>query len=468
MTFEPHILIVDDDPMTIKMLKKVLDGMGDVHCATSGAEACEFVAGHPTDLVLIDIQMPEMDGFTTCRAVLRDHPDITVIFVTAASDPASEIQALEVGGHDFITKPIKTPVVRARVALHLKLKAQNTERRQMEEMLRNSEERYRRLIDNVCDIIWTMGLDGRFSYVSPATERMRGFTRDEVMRQSLEEILAPDSLAFAREYLRRLAANDQAGLPLENFQGELEQRCKDGSTIWTYVTACPLYRDFGNAIEIIGVTHDISERRRYEQQLRQARDAAETANLALKNANIELQRLATTDVLTQVANRRHFEHMVEVEITRVQHYHHPLALLMLDIDHFKSINDGHGHQIGDLVLIELTRLVRQNLRATDVLARWGGEEFVVMLPHCRIDGAVSLAEKLRALIANQPFPTVGTVTASFGVAEYRPHETLDDWFTRVDDALYAAKTAGRDRVCADGSVAPFRLFGFSIDMHIDM
>jgi diguanylate cyclase (GGDEF)-like protein len=124
-----------------------------------------------------------------------------------------------------------------------------------------------------------------------------------------------------------------------------------------------------------------------------------------------------------------------------------LSLLLFDIDHFKTINDTHGHLAGDQVLVELTRRVRQHLRTGDLLARWGGEEFVVLLPHTRGEDALELAEKLRHLIAGEPFPAAGQVTSSFGVAEFRPHETSDLWLTRVDGALYAAKAGGRNRVC---------------------
>ncbi|WP_295455748.1 response regulator [uncultured Thiodictyon sp.] len=120
----PQVLIVDDDPMTGMIFCEILAGMGSIHVTTSGASALQFVAGHQIDLVLLDIMMPEMDGFATCRALLRDYPDIPVVFVTAANDPDSEIQALGVGGHDVINKPVNPPVVRARVALHLKFAAE--------------------------------------------------------------------------------------------------------------------------------------------------------------------------------------------------------------------------------------------------------------------------------------------------------------------------------------------------------
>ncbi len=123
-----------------------------------------------------------------------------------------------------------------------------------------------------------------------------------------------------------------------------------------------------------------------------------------------------------------------------------MSLLLLDIDHFKMINDTHDHLAGDQVLIELTRRLGHQLRAVDVLARWGGEEFVILMPHCRATQALHAAERLRALVADQSFPEVGAVTTSFGVAEYQANESDHAWIKRADDALYAAKSRGRNRV----------------------
>jgi PAS domain S-box-containing protein len=160
-----------------------------------------------------------------------------------------------------------------------------TARRQMEERLLISEERHRLLADNAIDVIWTMDLDGRCSYVSPSVEKLRGFTADEAMRLSLEEVLTPDSLTMVTDYLRRLQAELETDrpadtFPMDTFRGELEQRCKNGSTVWTDVTLSPLLSADGAFVEILGVSRDISERRRYERDLRHASEAAAAANAA--------------------------------------------------------------------------------------------------------------------------------------------------------------------------------------------
>lgn len=333
------------------------------------------------------------------------------------------------------------------VATHyLAVKEDITERKWTEEALRASEKRHRVLADNARDVVWTMAPGGTLTYVSPSIMDVRGFTPFEAMQQTIEEIYTPPSQTIAMGYLSTVQSDLEAGRTPQSFRGELEYRCKDGSTLWTEVMAHPLVNDH-DIVEILGVTRDISEHKRLLQEIAQAKDATEAANQALQHANMKLARLATTDTLTGVWNRRHFEEIADTERTRALRYKQALSLLILDVDHFKRINDRHGHPTGDQVLIGLTSLISGALRQTDVLARWGGEEFVVIMPHCVASEAVLLAEKLCTLTATHVFPDVGKVTASFGAAELKLDEPIEAWFKRVDLALYTAKTSGRNRVC---------------------
>ena len=155
---------------------------------------------------------------------------------------------------------------------------------------------------------------------------------------------------------------------------------------------------------------------------------------------------ATTDSLTGIANRRKFYSVLTAEMDRAERYQLPLAVMMLDIDHFKDVNDTLGHQVGDDVLEEMARLVSGVIRKQDVFARWGGEEFIIMAPSRDLEGMRQFAEKLRSAVESHSFHGVGRVTCSFGVAEYQPHESIEVFFSRVDAALYLAKGNGRNRV----------------------
>lgn len=166
-------------------------------------------------------------------------------------------------------------------------------------------------------------------------------------------------------------------------------------------------------------------------------------------AQKELGRMATTDPLTRLFNRRHMLYLIEKEIARSSRKEHSLAFLLLDIDHFKVINDVHGHEVGDKALVGVTDVLKAQLRGQDLIARWGGEEFLVVLPETGLDQAVMSAERLRQAIMNQTWTfsaiTV-SVTASIGVSEYREGEDLSTVIARADSALYRGKQAGRNRV----------------------
>lgn len=307
-----------------------------------------------------------------------------------------------------------------------------TAQHQLREELRISEERYRLLAENARDVIWTMQPDGQISYVSPSIQLLRGFSAEEAMAQPLEQIHPQDSLQRSSAYFQQLREDIAAGREPQSFRGELEYLCRDGTTIWTEVLALPVLDAQGRFRQLLGVSRDISERKRFERQLLQA--------------NQQLEQLAISDGLTGISNRRHMESLIQQEISRSDRYGEPLSLILCDLDHFKRINDHFGHGCGDQVLIEFCRRIQQQLRSSDSFGRWGGEEFLILLPCSDAAAAAALADKLRQRLTATPIEPVGLVTCSFGVAQRRPDEAVGEWLQRVDNRLYAAKAGGRNRV----------------------
>ncbi|NCA72814.1 MAG: diguanylate cyclase, partial [Sphingobacteriia bacterium] len=316
-----------------------------------------------------------------------------------------------------------------------------TARLEQEEALRASEERFRLAFENANTGMCLVDPQGLVLRVNDGICAFFGRPREEIEGRHVNVYAYPDDQALSPGYITRAV---QGNGDLAIFEKRFQHR--DGHLI-TALIASSLVRDAqGQPQYFISQVQDITERKATEAALAQAMAEADAANQALQKANQELQRLATTDGLTGLWNRRYFEQVAATEVGRATRYGDALSLLMFDIDHFKAINDTHGHLVGDQVLIGLTHLVGEHLRSVDVLARWGGEEFVVLLPHCPLSEARMVADKLRLLIAGNPFPAVGNVTSSFGVAEYRPSETAEAWLSRADKALYGAKTAGRNRV----------------------
>jgi diguanylate cyclase (GGDEF)-like protein len=211
---------------------------------------------------------------------------------------------------------------------------------------------------------------------------------------------------------------------------EVEMDCDFGlnyADVVRAITAVSGTVQDGQVVELIGVTRDISDRKVLES---------------------ELTRLAATDPVTGVWNRHHGTALLVTETAQGDGPRKPLSVLMVDIDNFKAINDSFGHQVGDEVLVEVARRLIGAVRSTDMVARWGGEEFVVLLRDCALDHAVERAEEIRRQIADPIFPGVGTVTVSVGAAQLTGDEDVTSLLGRADEALYEAKRAGRNTVVA--------------------
>lgn len=199
----------------------------------------------------------------------------------------------------------------------------------------------------------------------------------------------------------------------------------DGRNEYIESSALPVHDEAGKMQAILVVNQDISERVATEEALR---------------------TLAETDMLTGANTRRKFFHLLELEIERHSRYCRALSAIIFDTDHFKRVNDNHGHLVGDDVLTELGRLLAANIRKTDHFCRLGGEEFVVLLPETALEEAVASAEKLRVLIEQSPMPVIGRITCSFGVSQFNLGESGSAFLRRLDQTMYQAKLRGRNQV----------------------
>ena len=318
--------------------------------------------------------------------------------------------------------------------------------------LMESEARYRMLAENSHDVIWTLDIPSRrYTYVSSSITDMSGYLPEEIVGESIDSRLTPESASrLARDIdqrLRRIAAGDKAASVVVS---ELEQVCKDGGVISTEVVSSYLRDADGVAHTILGITRNVSERKAAELALRETNRQLHARIEEIGRLQVALQELAVRDSLTGLYNRRYLDETLEREVSRARREGNPLSLVMLDIDYFKRVNDTYGHQVGDEALRMLATTLLADIRAEDVACRYGGEEFLILLPNMPLETAVQRAEAWRLAIESL---SVGlgnfhlTFTISLGVSAYPEHGKTPDDLTRcADQALYRAKNEGRNQV----------------------
>jgi diguanylate cyclase (GGDEF)-like protein/PAS domain S-box-containing protein len=282
-----------------------------------------------------------------------------------------------------------------------------------------------KLLNSVTDSIFVHDLDGNFIYVNEAAYATRGYTREELIDMRVQDLDYHDEKSGDEVYEENIKNAKEQLSRSEKAVIEVLHKTKDGKVIPIEIT-CRLIQDEGKSY-VISIARDIS---------------------ILKAMNENLKKMATTDNLTGIYNRHKFEEMFEIEIDRVLRYESPLTLIMLDIDHFKMVNDTYGHDVGDKVIKNIVAVVNKNIRTTDIFVRWGGEEFIILCPQTDSLNAATLAEKLRGAIEKSTLDKVGNITCSFGVTSYVKKESKNSFIKRLDSTLYKAKDEGRNTVVA--------------------
>jgi diguanylate cyclase (GGDEF)-like protein/PAS domain S-box-containing protein len=264
-------------------------------------------------------------------------------------------------------------------------------------------------------IISTTDLNGLITSVSEAFCQISGYTKKELIGKNHKIIRHPDApKSLFEELWNHLLAG-------KSWSGEIKNSNKNGNTYWALTYIEPMFNDTGNITGYQSVQQNITDRKYAEE-------------------------LSVTDQLTQIYNRIYLDKILHKEMRRFERYETPMSVIMIDIDYFKEVNDIYGHLVGDSVLVEIAQILKSNIRATDTLGRWGGEEFMIVCAHSTQEEAFLLAEKLRLAIVSYTFTKIGTKTASFGVASVQKNEIEMEFIQRVDSALYKAKELGRNKV----------------------
>ncbi|MCQ3938497.1 MAG: hypothetical protein DPW18_15820 [Chloroflexi bacterium] len=287
-----------------------------------------------------------------------------------------------------------------------------------------------------------------------AAEDLYGWQEGEALGRPIDEVCRTEFMGEGgrEEAQKKLLAE-------KKWRGELKQRRRDGSELWVDASVALIEDEQGIFIGGVTINHDITERKMAEEELRRAKEAIEEINETLQSAFEREQIASRTDSLTGVFNRRYFFELIEYEFAASRRYRRPLSIVMFDIDLFKRINDTYGHQVGDEVLRHVARVVRNQLRESDVLSRYGGDEFVLLLPNSDEREAAAVLRRIHRKIRSSKYLVEGKspidVTISAGIASWQPGmESPTQLIRSADEALYSAKGAGRNRMAISAADEP--------------
>jgi two-component system cell cycle response regulator len=454
-----RVLVVDDVPANVKLMEARLSAeYFDVVAALTGQEALTVCERAECDIVLLDVMMPDMDGFEVCRR-LKANPathHLPVVMVTALDQISDRVKGLEAGADDFLTKPVSDIALLARVRSLVRLKMMTDELR-----MRAVTSREIGIENPAREAIADKGLGGRILVVE---DRKASYDRLQKMLAHDHEV---DVEIKPNEALFRVAdgAYDLAiiSLGLENFDAlRLASQIRSlERTRNVPILAIAEAEDNSRLMRglEIGINdylirpidkNELSARVR--TQIRKKRYTERLRD----NVQMSIEA-AITDALTTLHNRRYMESHLGTLVEQAHARGKPLTVLMLDIDFFKAVNDTHGHDAGDDVLREFALRLKKSIRGIDLACRFGGEEFVVVMPDTDMAVASLVAERLRRRIAAEPFSIAKgerkvEVTISIGLAALGgPEDAAAAVLKRADQALYRAKRDGRNRVVADAA-----------------
>ena len=454
--FRRKVLIVDDSPVTIALFDRMLaDGPFQTIHASDGQEAVEHAFAELPDVILMDIMMPELNGLEAARRLKSDPRtrDIPIILITAMDDPENKQSSLEAGAEDFLFKPVRRPELLARVNSMIALKEYRDqvgirERSQLSLVLRKDGEEaglasgqppplVLLVEDNEGDVKlvrhFLNGLPVRIQRTASGREALK-FARSGQVDLILLDLVLPDLDGF--EVCRQVRESEPGrSTPI------IVITCLDDMD--SKVKCIELDTDDFLVKPIIG--RELQARVKVLLEKKRQLDRLRTHYEAAVNSSV-------IDWLTGVYNHGYLKTFLDLEIKKSARHGYPVSLIMIDIDDFKTCNDSHGHTVGDGILKDLAQLVKRSVRDVDLVARYGGDEFAVVLPYSDRQGVMATARRIDRAIKAHHFGSQSAahaprITVSMGVASHpNDAELADDLIHRADLRLYGAKQAGKDQI----------------------
>jgi diguanylate cyclase (GGDEF)-like protein/PAS domain S-box-containing protein len=493
-----RVLAVEDNPADLRLLKEQLRDASSMNFEVVGAgtlkDALLLIPTGGFAVVLLDLNLPDNLGLDGIEKIVASLDAPPVIVLTGMDNQETGLQALSRNAQDYLVKgkidsdmlarSIRYAILRdqaekavrrmnAELGQHIielwvanedlrvsHLAALNlTEdailaRQQAERLsaeLARASEQLRVTLTSIGDGVISVDIGSRVTFLNPVAAVLTGWRLEEALGQPISSVFQ--------------IVNEKTQLPAEDIVGRsLRERravtladntvliAKGGREIPIEDSAAPILDAAGNLLGVVLVFHDVTEKRQAQETLRATKDLLEIANRELQQSLAREKLLARTDGLTGLYNARHFFELANRELSIAHRYQRPLAILMFDLDDFKQINDIAGHAAGDNALMQVAQTTSTHMRAVDVLARYGGDEFVILLPQTNAQEALQIAERIHKSAAALRLETEKgtlTVTLSIGIAEAfsdSPDENIETIIQHADKALYLAKANGRNRI----------------------
>ncbi|MGK7945889.1 MAG: diguanylate cyclase [Microcystaceae cyanobacterium] len=471
LTPQGDILVVEDQTDNLRLLSNILEEGGhQVRQALDPEMALIAAKTIKPDLILMDSKMPEGDGYELCERLKKEAklPDIPIIFLQGFEAEPKKSYDLEVGIVDYLLKPYQSSDVVAKVNHHLKISYLQQELHQQNQQLQHklnlhdaAQQFYNHpqishyllhqaIAATSNGIIITDATQDHHPiiYVNEGFEQMTGYSQGDVIEKSPDFLIETDKNQGGLQKIYKAIKRQQScSVTLRNYR-------KDGTLFWSEVNLSPVTDDQDHVLYYIWFQSDISGRIKAEEEKQRYEACLKRMNYELQELNEKLYRLANLDGLTEIANRRSFDHYLEQEWKRMMREKQSLSIILGDIDYFKRYNDTYGHLEGDQCLKIVAQTIQQEVhRAGDLAARYGGEEFVVLLPNTPLSGAMNVADSILDSLRQRQLPHCASsvqpyVTMSLGVCSVIPNGTLSakDFVETADMALFEAKEQGRNQV----------------------
>ncbi len=469
---EPQkILLVDDEPVIRETLAAILKEDGySVTPAKAGKEAIALSKENEFDVAIIDLKLPDVEGMQVLHSIKTSNPSICAILITAYPTTESAIRAVQEEAYEYITKPFDISHVKLVIKRGIEERRLEFENKRLLANLQSEKEKLETMlqIGRAMSSILNLEELARFIVKSIANV-LKAKVCSLMLLDDEQEVLTIKAAIGLDDFVKK-TTKVKLGQSISGWvakEGEpvlvtdIEKDMKFGRTnMPKYKTKSLLCIPLKSKDVVLGVINVADKKTAGpndvfgEEDLNFLAVICNYAAIAIENAQLygEVRNLAITDGLTTLYNHRYFQTELEGEVARVQRYPHPLSLIMFDIDSFKEFNDTYGHPMGDMILSQIAKAIKQNVRKVDTACRYGGEEFAVILPETKLKEATVVAEKIRKSVEELRFDTGKNrkkqkMTISGGVVQLKPGMKKNELVTYADESLYHAKSSGKNRIC---------------------